>query len=61
MLGEALRTSTQVLQEFGVVVTRKVKTRLTSRFRFWDSLMLVIARQSGVKRLCTEDLQDGML
>jgi predicted nucleic acid-binding protein len=30
MLREALRTSTQVLQEFFVVVTRKIKVRLTN-------------------------------
>jgi hypothetical protein len=30
MLREALRTSTQVLQEFFAVVTRKIKVRLTT-------------------------------
>lgn len=30
MLGEALRTSTQVLQEFFAVVTRKIDARLTN-------------------------------
>lgn len=54
--------STQVLQEFYVNVTRKIRKPLTkpeARIGLRDALILAVAARSGARRVVSEDLNAG--